>query len=455
MPWRRSRSRLSSHRRFPWPAAGLLALTLAGACAEAPPPPSAPRAPRAEQVFLLPPSRGYPGELDAELGGAVDGLHGRLLTEGASLELRRVVDALVRERPGAAPVQVLMAQVELVGGDADAAAGRLDPVVEQWPEYDAALLLLGHVGERLNDLPTAFDAYRRIAADVPIAARRVNELRDRALEIVSNRLAQALSAGELDRAAEQLTRLEAWAPSAVMTLDGARRLAAARGDSRAELTTVRELHRRLPEDPELRDRLATLEVAVGDPGAGISILQEMAAERPGDAELASRLSRARFRWRLVLLPAEVRAVTRAPELTRSEMAALIYWLFPTVRYARPQSARIANDVFDHDFREEIVRVINLDLMDVDPGLHEFGPAEPATRAESVAAVLRVVVAARPEEACLGAAVGRKRLSWPIACAAGASCGLLDAEADCLPAATLSGVEAVELCRRAQRLLGGE
>ena len=455
MPWPRSRLRLSSWKRFSWAAAGLLAMTLAGACAEAPAPPSTPRAGVAERVFLLPPSRGYPGELDPELTSSVDGLHRRLLAEGASLDLRRTADALVRERSGAAPAQVLMAQLELVGGDADAAARRLAPVVEEWPEYDAALLLRGRVAERLNDLPTAFDAYRRIAAAVPIAARRVGELRDRALEIVSNRLGDALSAGDLDRAGEQLARLESWAPSAVMTLDGARRLAAARGDGRAELGVVRELRRRLPDDRQLRDRLATLEVEVGDPGAGISILQEMAAERPGDPEIAARLSRARFRWRLVLLPAEVREVTRAPELTRSELAALIYWLFPSVRYARPQTARIANDVFDHDFREEIVRVINLDLMDVDPGLHEFGPAEPATRAESLAAVLKVISAARPEELCLGPAAGRKRLSWPIACATGAACGLLEAEADCLPAATLSGVEAVELCRRAQLVLGGE
>ena len=218
---------------------------------------------------------------------------------------------------------------------------------------------------------------------------------------------------------------------------------------------MRELRRRLPEDRELRDRLATLEVAVGDPGAGISILQEMVAERPDDPELAARLGRARFRWRLVLLPSEVRAVTRAPELRRSELAALVYWLFPTVRYARPRTARIANDVFDHDFREEIVRVINLDLMDVDPGLHQFGPGEPTSRAETLAAVLKVVAAARPGEGCVGALADRKRLSWPIACAAAASCGLIEAEDDCLPAATLSGAEAVELCRRAQLLLGGE
>ncbi len=100
-----------------------------------------------------------------------------------------------------------------------------------------------------------------------------------------------------------------------------------------------------------------------------------------------------------------------------------------------------------------MRVINLDLMEVDPGLHEFGPDEPATRVEALGAILRAVAATAPEARCLGPLADRDRLSWPMTCAAAAACGLLEAEADCLPAATLSGAEAVELCRRAQQLLG--
>jgi tetratricopeptide (TPR) repeat protein len=453
MLWRRSRSLAS--RPAPRFAAGLAALALAGACAEVATQPPPPRLVTAESAFLLPPASGYPGRVQSGLAASLDDLHRRLLVEGAGSELLGVVATLARERPDSAPIQVLLAQLEFVGGDADGAGRRLGPVLEQWPSYDAAVLLLGRVLERLGELPRAFDAYRSAADRIPTAAERVGEMRQRVLEIVSNRLDEAIATGDLERAAEQVARLESWAPSATATLRGARRLAAARGDARAELATVRELGRRLPEDAEIRDRLAELEVAVGDPGAGISILQEMAAERPGDLELAARLSRARFRWRLVLLPAEVRTVTRAPELQRAELAALLYWLFPSVRYARPQSARIANDVFDHPFREEIVRVINLDLMEIDPGLHHFAPAAAATRAESLAAVLRVVAAARPDEACLDALTSLQDGSWPIACAAAAACGLIETEADCLPAATLSGGEAVDLCRRAQLLLGGE
>jgi tetratricopeptide (TPR) repeat protein len=435
--------------------ASLLALGLAGGCAEIASQAPATRTAVADRPFLVPPTSGYPERVEAGLAGSLDDLHRRLLSEGADPELRRVTDTLVRERPDSAPAQVLLAQFDLVVSDAEAAAMRLEPVVEKWPSYHAAQLLFGRANELLGDLLRAFDAYRQIAGSVPAAARRLGELRPRVLEIVFNRLTDALAGDDLDRAAEQLARLESWAPGATSTLQGAQRVAAARGDARAELTALRELHRRLPEDVELRDRLAMLEVSVGDPGAGISILQEMAAERPGDPELASRLRRARFRWRLVLLPSEVRAAIDTPELRRGELAAVLYWLFPSVRYARPQSARIANDVFDHTFREEIVRVINLDLLEVDPGLHQFGPGRAVTRLEALAAILRVVGASRPEEACLGAMTSRQALSWPIACATAAKCGLIPAEADCLPAATISGAEAVELCRRAQQLLGGE
>ena len=201
-------------------------MAVAGGCAEVVTTPPVPRAAVAERPFLLPPARGYPGELDADLAAAVEQLHGRLLAEGLSLELSRVVDALARERPSSSPVQVLLAQVELVNGDTESAGRRLEPVVEQWPTYDAALLLVGHVRELLGDLPEAFEAYRRIAAQTPLAAQRVSELRARALEIVGNRLAAALSAGDLDTAEGHLVRLESWAPSATSTLTGARNVAA-------------------------------------------------------------------------------------------------------------------------------------------------------------------------------------------------------------------------------------
>jgi len=73
-----SRPRLSSLRRRL--ASGLLVVLFASGCAEVVTPPPAPRIAVAERPFLLPPARGYPGEVDAELAASVEELHGRLLT---------------------------------------------------------------------------------------------------------------------------------------------------------------------------------------------------------------------------------------------------------------------------------------------------------------------------------------------------------------------------------------
>ncbi len=452
MRWRPSRSSVLAART----AGRLLAIGLivaVGGCAEVAPTPSGPRPDSADRPYLLPPAEGYPAAVEPLVGARLDELHRRLQVEGATAEVRRLAAALAGDRAELPPAQVLVAQIDFAAGALDAARQRLQPIAAAVPDYLAAQLLIARIAEKLGDLPEAFAAYLAMADRNSAAALRVAQIRTRTLEIVANRLADALARGRLEQAGEQLTRLEDWAPGSIATLEGARQLAAATGDAAAELEAVRALRLQRPDDAGLRDRHATLEVEAGDPGMGINILQEMAGERPDDAEIGRRLSRARFRWRLVLLPGEVQQLMSLPELTRGDLAALLYWLFPSVRYARPQTARIANDVFDHAFREEIVRVINLGLMEVNPNLHQFAPQRTVTRAEALSAMLRVVAASRPQLPCLGAVAEGSRFSWPIACGAAASCGLLAAEADCLPAAGVAGAEAVELCRLTQELLG--
>ncbi|HYO16546.1 MAG TPA: hypothetical protein VE685_25390, partial [Thermoanaerobaculia bacterium] len=341
------------------------------------------------------------------------------------------------------PALVLAAQVDFASGDDQAVIDRLLPVSDSLPGYTASQLLLGRSAERLGDIPLAYSAFRAVATRNPLALKRTGELHPRALEIVSNRLQEALRQGEVVRAEEQLSRLREWAPSETMTLEGIRAVAVARGDLRAELAATQELSSRRPEDPGLLERRAELELSVGDPGKGLQLVQELAARHPGDAQWAERLDSAKFRWRLTQLPRSVQEVAAKLELTKADFALLLYWLVPDVRNSRPTAGRIASDVLDHPYREEIVRVANLGLLEIDPTLHRFFPSAPVRRSVALRTLTRMVSRFDKKVSCPGET-----------CEAAAQCRLVLPEEECRPSEALSGSDGVELIRRSLKLLGG-
>jgi hypothetical protein len=121
---------------------------------------------------------------------------------------------------------------------------------------------------------------------------------------------------------------------------------------------------------------------------------------------------------------------------------------PDVRNSRPTAGRIATDVLDSPHQEEIVRVVNLGLMDVDSTLHRFSPGSPVRRGAALRIVLRTM-ARFGKGACAGGNV-----SGGNTCEASVACGLVLSEEDCQPAVQLSGSEGVEILRRSLKLLGG-
>jgi hypothetical protein len=191
---------------------------------------------------------------------------------------------------------------------------------------------------------------------------------------------------------------------------------------------------------------------VGDPGAGLKIVEGLAERHPKDPALAEKLAAAKFRWRLSLLPQAVRDVAARPDLSRADLAVLLYWLVPQVRYARPSEGRIATDVLDHPQRDEIVRVVNLGLLDVEETLHRFSPGAPVRRATALRAVVRLLQSFGGG-ACLGDDAANPQPSQALACDLAARCALLAAEDDCRPGDPLSGGDAVEMIRRALKHLG--
>ncbi len=431
----------------------LLAVTFACASTE-PAPPLAPvyRGPEplalaaADRPYVVDPLEGYARAGESALEERLRPVWRDLMEAGDTAGAAAAAAEMLEAEADFLPAQVLAAQVDFAAGEDRKVVQRLLPVGDSQPSYTASQLLLGRASERLGDIALAYSSYRAVAARSSRALKRAGELHVRAMEIELNRLDQAVAGEKLEEAEHHLSLLRAWGPSEMSTFEGAARIAVAKGDRPAELLAVREMALRTPGDRPLVRRRAELEVEVGDPGAGLKIVQDLAAREPEDPKLAALLDRAKFRWRLSQLPHAVQQIATRPEIDRADLAILLYWLVPDVRNSRPTGGRIATDILDHSGREEIARVVNLGLMDVDANLHRFFPGSPVRQAFALRTLQRVVARFAP-----GACHGGSAQAGP--CDFAVQCGLLAAEG-CQPGAGLSGAEAVELIRRSLVQLGG-
>ena len=448
--------------------AALPLVLLAAACAERRPPAGPPGAPetkpaatvRHERAYLLNPFEGYAQTVDPARRERIGRAFDALVATGSLGGARETAADLLAVEPKLAPANVLAAQIDFAEGNNQAVVVRLLPVGDAQPNYTASQLLLGRAAELAGDLPLAYAAYRAVAARSGKAFERTGDLHARVLKIVGERLQQELRVaaaepahreGHLAEAERDLALLNSWGPGEVPTLEGGRALAQARGNARAELEAVKGLASRLANDLALLERRAELELAVGDPGTGLKLIQDLAERHPGDARLAAKLRAAKFRWRLSLLPPDVREMADKPELSRGDLPVLLYWLVPEVRYAKATAGRIATDILDHPHREEIAHVANLGLMDVEPNLHRFSPAAALRRGVALRCLGRLLAGFGKQIDCVEAAGGAAAAPCDLA----VQCGLVAGGDDCQAAEPLSGPDAVEWIRVSLQLLGGQ
>jgi len=409
--------------------------------------------PREDRYFLVSPLTEFPMSVGSTTQRRIEEAYSQLLAEGERRGAEDLASELLERNPDLAPATVLKAQSDFIGGDHEKVLAGLEPIIKAYSEYVAAQLLFGRSSEKLGNLVEGLEAYRRISETNQLARSRVLDLTPRAVEIMALRIEDALAKGHTSAAVAELDQLQAWAPQEDRTLEVAADVARATGDTLKELQVLRILSVSRPEDRALEERRAELELELGDPAAGMRVFEELAERYPDDPEVAEDLVRARFLWRIQLLPPDVRQLASGAELTRGDFAILLYWLFPEIRFGAVGGARIANDILEHPQREQIVRVVNSRILDVDPSLHRFEPYRSVQRHQALTAMLRLLARKEPAFACLGGVAVPG--SSQAVCATAAACGLIEMAVDCLPTAPVPGQEALELCRVTQELLGVE
>ena len=306
-----------------------------------------------------------------------------------------------------------------------------------------------------GDAAGAYAEYRELAADLPIASERARATREPAVVAAQAALASALAAGRIDQARIWADRIGEWeSPDSTVALEARLAVARAAGDEQAELEALRGLRDRGRSDRELLERLAVLELEHGDADQALHLLEGLVAEAPDDESLRSQLAAAQLRFRLRLLPENVQKLAARPELARGDFAALLYWVVPGVRQTQGGSARIASDVIEHRWQQEIIRVVNRGLMRVDAEMHRFEPDRAITRAEALRSALEVA-AGRPGGDCARGVAATPSPGATLLCDAALRCAILADAAECLPQARLSGGEALGILGRALSLQKAE
>jgi len=424
-----------------------LALLVSGCAGVGAPVPESVLGPGRVDPVLVDPFLHFPLETSTALGGRVREAFDEVKRGAALGPARDQALAVLEADPGFQPAAVLAAEIDFLEHRAARARDRLQPVSEAFPRYHAASWVLALAADELGDVVLAYEALTRIGAALPGAAQRASELAPRAVEITRKRFDQALASLHFEAAHAELDRLRTFAGDDPSTLEATWRLARAAGETGDERAALERLVAAAPERRETVERLAELEIEAGSLRAGLARLESLADHYPEDRALGERVERAKFRWRFENFPQAVRALARVPELSRASFARLVFWLVPQVRYAPIEAPPVATDILDHAQRNEIVRVLNVGLLDVDRSVHRFAPERPVSRLEVLAALLRVRARNHPNAACL-AGIEPSRFGRQVArtCDAAVRCGLLAESADCLAAAPVSGDQAIELFR---------
>lgn len=433
-------------RRFA--AGALLLLPLLVSCKTAAPPTPVPTIPPEERAFLLDPTVSAPSG-DASFEQQVEAAYRSFDAGRPTREVAALAQKLLAASPDAPSALVLLAQSEYLEGRYRDAAERLRPVLAAHPGYAAAALVAGRSRERLGENLAAFEAYRGAADLDATAASKTAELTRSAVDSLAVEARQAAAGGRFEEAESILTRIDSLAPGLRSSLEVRLVIARGRRQNREEMALLRQLAR-LDNSREVRERLGQLEVEIGDVKAGLEALESLLREYPGDRSLTAQVERAKFRWRLERLPPRVQAIARKSELTRADLASLLYWLLPPVQHSPTVDPPIASDILNHPAQQEILRVTDLELMEVDETLHRFNPDVATSRRAALAALLAVL--AQQRVPCVaGEPLARDARAW--VCRKGAECGLLGDESQCQAATSISGSDAVDLIKACLDQLG--
>jgi tetratricopeptide (TPR) repeat protein len=366
----------------------LLAMTIvAASCAPVDVPPPA-VTPQGEDRYLLDPRTGFAGTVAPQVAKKFDTAWRYALAGNAS-EARRRLDEILKTNPDYVPALLAQSALEIQAGRFDAASAGVAEAIERAPDSVAARVYEAEIAFRGGQTRVAYDLYRKIAARPdapPTANERVSQLQETIFDELYT-AAQTASDAEAVRVLREALAINAGDIDARILLS--RKLVAQKqfDEARKELDP---LLNSVADRAEIQEMLAEIEVGRGRYQEAIVRLDRL-ARRTKDPRYERRLEEIKQEWSAANMPAHFHTALASTALTRAELATLLYWTVPSIRFAQNLGApTIAVDLEDVQGRDEMIRAIALGLYDVDPVTRRVGPLRQVTAGRLSALLARVL-----------------------------------------------------------------
>ena len=401
------------------------ALLLAACTTPSTPPPVV--VPQGDDLYLIHPLTGIsvpPASVDRFDAAYRFGLAGN----EAEAE-RRLAEMRARNPELLVPGLLLEALVDIRAGRYDEARAVLARVDERDAENLAARVYRAEIAVREKQTRAAYDLYRSLAnnPEVPRAAERITEL-EAALFNELYAAAQSAEPAESVRLLREALTFNTGAVEPRILLS--QRLVAQRqfDEARRELDPILNT---AADRPEVQEILAEVDAGRGRYQEAI-VRYERLARRTKEERYQRRLDEIKSEWSAANMPSHYRAALESPAITRADLAVLLYWTVPSIRFAQNLGTpQIAVDIQDLAGREEIIRAIALGLYDVDPVTRRVSPHRTVS-AGRLSAHLSRVLSLRGAACARGVAADRVL----------AACGVTDPLTGVPADATVTGRDAL-------------
>jgi tetratricopeptide (TPR) repeat protein len=365
-----------------------IATLIAASCAPVDVPPPA-VTPQGEDRYLIDPRIGYDGPIAPAVATKLESAWRNVLGGNEADAMRRIAE-IRKTDPDLLPAQLAEAAVQIRAGRLDAASAIVAEALARAPESLPARVYEAEIAVRQGQTRAAHDFYNNIAARAdapPTANERVAQLRETIFnELVTQ--ARTASDAEAARLLREALAINSGATDARILL--AQKLLAQKrfDEARKELDPLLDT---IADRAEIQEMLAEIDVGHNRYQEAI-VRYDRLARRTKDPRYAHRLEEIKQEWSAANMPSHFRTAMESTALTRAELATLLYWTVPSIRFAQNLgSPPIAVDIEDVEGREEMIRAIALGLYDVDPVTRRVGPFRQVTAGRLSSLLARVLV----------------------------------------------------------------